>query len=126
QWIREGRPVIIFGDGKQSRDFTYVDDIARGTVAALKPFGHTVLNLGSDRPAVLLDTVKIIERLTGKNARLEFKESHPADVRDTWTDITRARELRDWEPAVNLEQGIGRLVEWYEQNRSWAREIDTT
>jgi UDP-glucuronate 4-epimerase len=126
QWIREGRSVIIFGDGNQSRDFTYVDDIARGTLAALKPCGHTVFNLGSDRPAVLLDVVKIIERLIGKSARLEFKESHPADVRETWADITRARQFLNWEPAVHLEEGIARLVEWYEENRSWAREIDTT
>jgi UDP-glucuronate 4-epimerase len=125
QWMREDRPVVIFGDGKQSRDFTYVDDIARGTVAALKPTGYGVFNLGSDRPAVLIDVVKIIERLLGKRAVLQFKESHPADVRETWANISRARQLLDWEPVVYLEDGIARLVEWYEQNRSWACEIDT-
>jgi UDP-glucuronate 4-epimerase len=125
QRIREGRPVVIFGDGKQSRDFTYVDDIAKGTVAALEPTGHAVFNLGSDRPAMLMDAVQIIERLLGKSARLEFKDSHPADVRETWADITRARQFLDWQPVVHLEEGIARLVEWYEQNRSWAREIDT-
>jgi UDP-glucuronate 4-epimerase len=125
-WIREGRPVVILGDGKQSRDFTYVDDIARGTVAALKPAGYSVFNLGSDRPAMLMDVVKIIERFLGKSARLEFKESHPADVRETWADITRARRLLEWKPTVYLEEGIARIVEWYEQNRSWARDVDTT
>jgi UDP-glucuronate 4-epimerase len=125
QWMREDRPVVIFGDGKQSRDFTYVDDIARGTVAALKPTGYGVFNLGSDRPAVLIDVVKIIECLLGKRAVLQFKESHPADVRETWANISRARQLLDWEPVVYLEDGIARLVEWYEQNRSWACEIDT-
>ena len=53
QWISEGRPVIVFGDGRQSRDFTYVDDIARGTVAALKPTNYEVINLGSDKPIEL-------------------------------------------------------------------------
>jgi nucleoside-diphosphate-sugar epimerase len=112
--------------GRASCPRTYVDDIARGILAALKPCGHTVFNLGSDRPAVLLDVVKIVERLIGRSARLEFKESHPADVRATWAEIARARQSLNWEPAVHLEEGVARLVQWYEQNRSYAREIDTT
>src|SRR3990170_900360 len=65
QWISEGRPVTIFGDGKQSRDFTYVDDIARGTVAGLRPLGYETINLGSDTPVILMDAVRLIEELTG-------------------------------------------------------------
>ena len=58
QWISEDRPVVVYGDGSQSRDFTYVDDIARGTIAALKPLGFEVINLGSDRPVVLMDAIR--------------------------------------------------------------------
>ena len=68
QWIREGRSLTIFGDGSQSRDFTYVDDIARGTVAGLKPLGYEVINLGSDTPTVLMDVVRYIEGALGREA----------------------------------------------------------
>jgi nucleoside-diphosphate-sugar epimerase len=125
QWISEDRPVIIFGDGKQSRDFTFVDDIAKGTIAALAPAGFGIFNLGSDRPAILMDVVKLVEGLIGKTAQLQFKDAHPADVPATWADIDRARRLLGWSPAVSLEQGVAKVVEWYVQNRSWARDINT-
>ena len=126
QWIRESRPVIIFGDGHQSRDFTYVDDIARGTILALKRVGYTIVNLGSDKPASIIEVLQIIERLIGKRAQLEFKAAHPADVVATWANITRARELFGWQPMVTLEEGLAKFVEWYEQNRVLARDINTT
>src|SRR5262249_45186422 len=72
QRISEGQPIAIFGDGSQERDFTYVDDLARGTVAGLTPLGHAVVNLGADKPVVLLDVVRLIEALAGKKACLEF------------------------------------------------------
>lgn len=84
QWISEGRPVSVYGDGQQSRDFTYVDDIARGTVLALKPLGYEVVNLGSDRPVVLMDAIHLVEELTGKTAILEFLPAFAADVPSTW------------------------------------------
>jgi len=125
QWISEGRPVTIFGDGKQSRDFTYVDDIARGTIAGLKPLGYEIINLGSDRPVVLMDTVRLVEQKLGRAAQLEFKPPHPADVTATWADISRAGRLLGWEPQVGYEQGIESLINWYGENRDWAREINT-
>lgn len=125
QWINEGRPVTIFGDGNQSRDFTYVDDIAAGTVAALRPLGHRVINLGSDSPFHLIDVVRMVERLLGKTAVLEYKPFHPADVPATWANIERARTELNWSPKVSLEEGVARLVEWYRENRAWAREIVT-
>jgi nucleoside-diphosphate-sugar epimerase len=125
QWIAEDRPVIVFGDGMQSRDFTYVDDIARGTIAALRPLGYEVINLGSDRPMVLMDALKLIERLLGKQAKIEYQPFHKADIFATWADITAAREKLGWEPAVSHEQGIENLVRWYQQNRDWAREVRT-
>jgi UDP-glucuronate 4-epimerase len=125
QWIAEEQPVIVFGDGRQSRDFTYVDDIAKGTIAALRPAGYALINLGSDRPAVLMDAIHTVERFVGKKAHIEFRSAHPADVPATWANITRAREQLNWEPGVTLEDGIRRLVEWYKENRSWAREILT-
>jgi nucleoside-diphosphate-sugar epimerase len=125
QWISEGKPVVVFGDGSQSRDFTYVDDIARGTIAGLRPLGYETINLGSDKPAVLMETIRLIEKLVGKEARLEFKPRHPADVMATWANVTKAREKLGWEPRFNYEQGIANLVAWYQENRDWAREIIT-
>jgi len=125
QWIHEGRPVTVYGDGRQSRDFTYVDDIARGTIAGLRPLGYQVINLGSDRPVVLLDLVRLVEELAGREARLEFRPSHPADVPATWADIGRAEQLLGWRPQVPFREGMERLVRWYGENRAWAREIDT-
>jgi nucleoside-diphosphate-sugar epimerase len=125
QWISESRPVTLFGDGQQSRDFTYVDDIARGTIKALKPVGYTVINLGSDRPASVNDVLRMIETMLGKSARIEHRPAHPADVNATWADVTRARELLGWSPSVSLQEGIAAVVEWYKQNRTLASEIET-
>ena len=124
QWIFEGRPVTVYGDGRQSRDFTYVDDIARGTVAGLRPLGYQVINLGSDQPVVLMDLVRLVEELAGRQAILEFRPAHPADVPATWADIGRAEQLLGWRPRVSFREGVERLVDWYRDNRDWAREID--
>ncbi len=125
QWITEGRPVAVFGDGTQSRDFTYVDDIARGTVAALKPMGCEVVNLGSDRPVVLMDAIRLVEELVGAKAKLEFSPRHPADVPATWADITKAKQLLGWRPQTEFQDGLSRLTRWYQAERAWARKIST-
>lgn len=123
QWISEGRPVIVYGDGKQERDFTYVDDIARGTLAALKPMGYEVINLGSDRPVVLMDAIRLVEELAGKKASIVYKPRHPADVLATWADIGKAERLLGWRPQFPFEQGVWNLVEWYQENREWASKV---
>lgn len=125
QWISEGRPVTVFGDGRQSRDFTYVDDIAAGTVAALKPVGFDVINLGSDKPVVLMEAIRLIERLVDRTAKIDFKPRHPADVMATWADIGKAGKILGWRPQTKFEDGVRNLVAWYRDNRTWAREIRT-
>jgi nucleoside-diphosphate-sugar epimerase len=125
QWISEGKPVTVFGDGKQERDFTYVEDVARGTIAALKPVGYEIINLGSDKPIVLADAIALVERCTGQKAMIRNVPRHPADVEATWANIDKARAMLDWEPQSSFEQGVGRLVEWYNENRDWTREIVT-
>ena len=126
QWISEERPVIVYGDGKQSRDFTYVEDIAQGTIAGLKPLGYEVINLGSDQPVVLMDAIRLVEELVGKGANLEYKPRHPADVPATWADIGKARQILGWEPRVSLEEGVRNLVAWYQENQAWAKNVATT
>src|SRR5574341_1456363 len=73
RWISEGQPVTVYDDGQQSRDFTFVDDIARGTIAGLKPLGFETINLGGDHPHVLADAIAMVEEFTGKKADLVYK-----------------------------------------------------
>jgi nucleoside-diphosphate-sugar epimerase len=123
RWIVESEPVQINGDGSQERDFTFVDDIARGTCAGLRPLGFEILNLGNDSPVALKRIVSLIEEFTGKNASLEFGPAHPSDVRSTWADISRAGSLLGFRPSTGIESGIRRCVDWYLANREWAREV---
>lgn len=125
QWISEGRTVKVFGDGKQERDFSYVEDVARGTIAALKPLGYEIINLGNDAPHLLIDAVHLIEQLTGKQANIEYSEAHKADVRATWANIGKAEALLGWRPHTDFRNGVARLVAWYNDNREWAKEIRT-
>jgi nucleoside-diphosphate-sugar epimerase len=125
QWISEGKPVLVYGDGRQSRDFTFVDDVARGTIAGLKPVGYEIINLGSDEPVVLADAISLVEELTGKPAALQHVPRHPADILATWADIGKAERLLGWRPQYDFRRGVGALVEWYRTNRDWAREIRT-
>ena len=121
----EGQPITVYGDGSQSRDFTFVGDIARGTVAALRPVGFDIINLGSDKPVVLNDAIRLVERLTGRKLRVEQRPAHPADVPATWANVTRARAVLDWQPQVSFEAGVQALVNWYQAERTWASQIET-
>jgi UDP-glucuronate 4-epimerase len=125
QWISEERPLRLYGDGKQTRDFTYVDDIAEGTIRGLRPLGYEVINLGGDSPHDLLELIALVEREAGKTARIEAHPMHAADVMATWADISKARGLLDWQPRVSLTEGVARLCAWYRQNRDWAKDIIT-
>lgn len=125
QWIREGRPVVVYGDGSQSRDFTYVADIARGTTAALSLTGCHTINLGSDKPVALNDMIAQLEALIGRKAQIDRRPALSTDVPRTWADITRARALLGWQPETTFAEGARLLVEWYGENRDWARDIHT-
>ena len=126
QWITEGRKVVVYGDGSQSRDFTYVGDIVRGTVAALKPLGYEVINLGSDEPVVLKDAISLVEELVGKKANLEYQPRHSADVMTSHANITKASKLLGWRPQTSFREGVSQLVNWYRENREWAKDVRTS
>jgi UDP-glucuronate 4-epimerase len=101
RWIAEGQRLILYGDGNQRRDFTYVEDIARGTIAALRPFGYEILNLGGDRPVSMMAIIEQAAALLGKQPVIEYRPFHPADVLATWADISKAKELLGWTPGLN-------------------------
>jgi len=125
KWIDEGKPVEIFGDGSQSRDFTYVDDIARGTVKAFETrTGYEIINLGGNRPYELNRVVELIENYLGKRAEKVYKPFHRADLKATWADITKAEKLLGWKPEISLEEGLRRTVEWHIRNRELVRSIE--
>jgi len=120
QGINGGKPIKLFGDGTQSRDFTYVDDIARGTMLAAKAVGYEVINLGGGRnPVSLLAMIALLEKTLGKQARIEREPFQAADVKETWADITKAGRLLGWEPHVGLAEGLDRTVKWHDVNRDW-------
>lgn len=126
QWISEGRTLTVFGDGEQSRGFTYIDDIARGTVQALKPLGYEIINLGGHETITINQLISLIEQKIGKKAMIEYAPRHPADMLANHANVDKARRLLGWEPQVNLDRGVSQLVAWYMENRRWAKDIDTT
>jgi len=123
KWIMEDRPIEVFGDGTQSRDFTYVDDIAEGTILALKLVGYEIINLGGNNPHELIEIINLIEKYTGKKAKLVNKEFHKADIKATWADITKAKEILAWEPKVGIKDGIKRTIEWFLENWVWLKNV---
>lgn len=125
QWVMEGKPVRINGDGTQSRGFTYIDDIVRGTIAALKPVGFEVINLGGHEVITINELVELVEELTGKQATVQYGPPNLADMFTNWADVTKAREMLGWNPQVNMRDGIKNLIDWYNEEREWAKDILT-
>lgn len=125
QWIAEGREVTITGDGEQSRGFTYVDDIANGTILGLQPLGFDVFNLGGHEVISINRLLTMFEERLGKKANVRYIPTHPADVFENVADVTKARRELGWKPEVNLEEGVTSLVNWYLQEREWVKDIET-
>ena len=123
KWIMEGSPLEVFGDGSQQRDFTYVDDIAKGTIKALRPLGYEIINLGGNKPYRLNESIRLMEKYTGRKAKCNYKEFQKADMKATRADIGKARKLLGWQPQVSLEEGIKRTVGWTIDNWDWVRKI---
>jgi nucleoside-diphosphate-sugar epimerase len=125
QWIHEDQPVRVNGTGEQSRGFTYLDDIARGTIMALRPLGFEVINLGGHEVITINGLIKMLEQTIGKPARVEYGPPNMADMLSNWADVSKAGRLLGWEPQFSLQSGVQRLVDWYRAERDWARSIHT-
>ncbi|MFC0876141.1 GDP-mannose 4,6-dehydratase [Saccharicrinis sp. FJH2] len=124
KWIAEGTPITLYGDGEQARDFTFVDDIARGTIAAGKEVGYEVINLGGgNNPVSINSFIAMIEEMTGKKAVIDRKPMHKADMKETWADISKAERLLDWKPQVSVEEGVKQTVGWYYANEEFVRDL---
>jgi nucleoside-diphosphate-sugar epimerase len=112
-----GIPIPVFGDGNQTRDFTYIDDIADGTIRALGAAGFEIINLGGDHPVKLNYVIRLLEKNLGKKAKIKRLKRHPADVTATWAHIGKAKKLLGWSPKISLENGVEKTIEWYMENR---------
>ena len=114
RWIFEGRELKMFGDGSTRRDYTYVDDIASGVVAALDAgLSFEIINLGNSKTVPLKDFIAIVEEAVGKPARIQPAEPQPGDVPLTSADVSKARRLLGYDPRTDIVEGIGRFVDWY-------------
>ena len=125
KWISEGQPIQLYGDGEQSRGFTYLDDIACGTIAALRPLGYEIINLGGHEVISMNTLIRMLEEIIGRQPVIERFPPNPADVLTNQANVTKARELLGWQPQVNLRQGLQHLVDWYTAERAWAKDIST-
>ena len=116
--ILEGKTIIRFGDGSSSRDYTYIDDIVNGIIAAInRPLAYEIINLGNNQPVKLNDFISLVEKITKRKAKIMEKPRHPADVPRTYADITKAKNLLNWQPKTDLETGMRRFIEWYKLNQ---------
>ncbi|HTX90975.1 MAG TPA: NAD-dependent epimerase/dehydratase family protein [Anaerolineales bacterium] len=125
KWICEGEPLQLYGDGRQSRGFTYIDDVARGTIAALRPLGFEIINLGGSEVITINALIALIEERIGRRAVIEHCPANRADVLTNHADVTKAACLLGWQRKVSLDEGISRLVDWHLTERSWLKQIAT-
>ncbi len=112
--ILDGKPIELYNHGNLSRDFTHIDDIVAGFVAAVSSVsGYTVCNLGSGRPVPVKDYVAAVERSVGKSATVHYLPMQVGDVYETYADITVAKKLLNYDPKVDLATGVRSFVDWF-------------
>lgn len=116
QAILEGKPIHLFNNGNMSRDFTYIDDVVRGTLAALDlEFDCELFNLGNNRPTPLLTFVSLLETILGKKAITILDGPSPGEVETTYADISESQKRLNFHPSTPLEQGLSHFISWYKQ-----------
>ncbi len=117
--ITEDKSIPVFGDGTTRRDYTYVDDIVQGVRAAIdyEQSMHEIFNLGESQTIELKELIELLEKNLGKKAIIERQEMQPGDVPITFADISKARELLNYNPTTKIEQGIPKFVEWFKKNQ---------
>lgn len=118
--LMRNEPPVIFGDGEQSRDFTYVSNVVDANLRAAettKGIGE-IINIANGERITLNELLNLLKSITGHDdVQPEYRESRPGDVRHSLADITRAREMLGYEPSVNLREGLQKTIEWWQQSR---------
>ena len=112
------QPINKFGDGTSERDYTYIDDIVDGVVAAVDtPFKFEIINLGNNQPVSLNEFISTLEQITGKKAIINQLPMQEGDVPRTYADIRKAQQLLGYQPKIKIEEGLNKFVEWYREKR---------
>lgn len=116
--IEQGKPIPVYGDGSMRRDFTYIDDIIDGVIAAMERCaGYAIYNLGESRPVRVDELIAAMEKTLGKTAKIERLPMQPGDVNQTYADIDKARRELGYEPKTTLEEGLKKFVEWLRKSQ---------
>ena len=116
QRISEGKEITLFDEGRPQRDWTYIEDIVQGVVAALDAdFEYEVINLGYSKPVPMREFVTIVEELVGKKATIVSRPLPPSELPITHAEISKARRLLGYEPKTSLEEGLPRFVDWFQR-----------
>jgi UDP-glucuronate 4-epimerase len=125
EWISRGEPIMLYGDGKQTRDFTYIDDISRGTIAAAEQCsGYEIYNIGGGNEPISINTmITEIERHLGKKAIIDYHPQNNADMQDTAANIDKARKRLKWNPNIGPLEGLEKTVSWHKENRDWLEKV---
>ncbi len=108
--ILAGKPLPLNGDGTQSRDFTFVDDIARGVILASKPMGYEIINLGNEEPHTIQEMIALLEQHLSKKAIIEHHPFNASDMPHTCASIQKAKAILGWQPEIPLEEGLKRMI----------------
>lgn len=120
--ISESKEITMYGDGTTERDYTYIDDIVAGIIAALdKNHGFEIFNLGNSKTVPLKRFIETIENALNKKAKIRQMPIQPGDVTITYADITKSKKLLGYDPKTSIEEGIRNFVKWYIQANSPAR-----
>jgi UDP-glucuronate 4-epimerase len=117
--IAQGKPVPVYGDGTSRRDYTYIEDIVEGVIAAVdRRFSYEVVNLGESRTIGLLELISVIEENLGKKAVLEWHSKQAGDVPITYAGVEKAKRLLGYNPKTHVQDGIREFVKWYRENQA--------
>jgi UDP-glucuronate 4-epimerase len=116
--ILKGEPITMYGDGSSCRDYTFIDDVVQGVIAAMRydKTGFEIINLGNNYSVSLKELIASIEKVTGKKASIEQLPEQSGDVSKTFADITKAKQLLGYNPQTNLKEGLKKFYDWFLQN----------
>jgi nucleoside-diphosphate-sugar epimerase len=121
--INRNKSIHVFGNGEQTRSFTYIDDVVEGIINAIELKGFEIINLGNNKRYSLNYLIKAIEKSLNKKAKLVFEETNRLDMPDTLPDIQKANKLLNWQPKIDLEEGKSKTINWHIENRKFAKNI---